>query len=154
MSMTSRNGVFFTGKHPEVCRRWFREAEPLEFHDVSLTQQQFLAASDINNIIKRYRVTGLLPQHQAQPLYGDFSELPDYQTALNQVLRAEATFAALSSDLRERFGNDVQAFLDFAQDPENRPDLEKWGFEFKTPAEEPVVVAPAKEPAPEPPKGA
>lgn len=135
----------------------FRESFPVFFRDVSLTQQQFLAGTDINNIIKRYRVTGLLPQVQSEPLYGDFSELPDYQSALNQVLRAEATFAALSSDLRERFGNDVAAFLDFAADPKNRPDMEKWGFQYELPVDPPISDPAPKEPAkpaPEPPQAA
>lgn len=139
---------------PVVRRRFFREALPLYFgpSDVSLTQQQFLASCDINNIIKRYRVTGLLPQHQAEPMFGDFSELPDYQSALNQVLRAEATFAALSSDLRERFQNDVPSFLAFASDPENRDQMEKWGFSYDSPAPDPTV--PPAKPVAEPPKEA
>lgn len=144
------------GSRFKYIRRWYERNEcPLYFgpSDVSRTQQQFLAGCDINNIIKRYRVTGLLPQLRQEPLYGDFSELPDYQAALNQVLRAEATFAALSSDLRERFNNDVAAFLDFAADPDNRVQMEKWGFGFEPAAPAPDPVPPAK-PAAEPPKEA
>ena len=116
-------------KKPFVRRPFFRAGYPMEEFEVSRTQQSHLKSCDINNIIKRYRVTGLMPQHGREPMYGDFSELPDYQGALNIVLKAENTFASLSSDVREKFGNDVEAFLAFAQDPENAETMRKWGFD-------------------------
>jgi phage internal scaffolding protein len=50
-----------------------------------------------------------------QPMYGDFSGLPDYQGALNMVIAANEMFMALPSDLRTRFSNDPGRFIDFVQ---------------------------------------
>lgn len=132
-------------KKPFVRRPFFRHGYPMEVFEVSRTQQSHLKSCDINNIIKRYKVTGLMPQHSRQPMYGDFSNMPDYQGALNIVLRAENTFASLSSDIREKFGNDVEAFLAFAQDPENADTMRDWGFDIPKPDS---VAADAAGPAP------
>lgn len=97
----------------------------------SHVKQEFLAECDINNILKRYRATGLMRQIPSPPMYGDFSNLPSYQDALNTVNEAEAAFMALPSDLRTRFDNDPQKFLDFAGDPDNLPELRKLGLAKK-----------------------
>lgn len=57
----------------------------------SLTQQQFKEEADINNIIASYNTTGLLTnplvQSARQPMFGDFSNLPqDYMQVQNQQL--------------------------------------------------------------------
>ena len=60
----------------------------------SLTQQQFKEEADINNIIASYNTTGLLTnplvQSARQPMFGDFSNLPqDYMQVQNQLLEAQ-----------------------------------------------------------------
>lgn len=106
---------------PVVRKRWFRASTPLFFgpSDRSLTQQSFLEESDINNILRRYKDTSLLPQRPGAPIFGDFSNLPDYHTALEAVLQSDRAFASLSSDVRERFGNNPGAFVDFMSNVAN-----------------------------------
>jgi len=132
--------------HAKVRNRFWRVGFPIEVFAPSKTKQSFLAETDVNNIIKRYRVTGLLPQHQGDPMYGDFTNLPaDYQEALNKVLDAETAFNAVSSDIRAQFDNDPKAFVAFCVDRANIDQLREWGLAPK-PAPEPEI------PAPEPPK--
>lgn len=126
---------------------------------VSRTKQEFVREADINNIIKRYRVTGLMRQLPLQPIYGDFTNIPSYQESLNIVIRGQEAFARLPSDLRTRFNNDPSEFLEFMSDPKNEDEIYELGL-----AKRPVpsdadriveAVMASKEPkAPEPPEGA
>ena len=52
------------------------------FTGVSRTQQSFRDECDINNILRKFNVTGQLPIGSVQPQYGDFSGITDYQSAL------------------------------------------------------------------------
>ena len=45
----------------------------------SRTQQSFRDECDINNILRKFNVTGELPLGSVQPQYGDFSGITDYQ---------------------------------------------------------------------------
>lgn len=138
--------------HAKTRNRFWRVGFPIEVFAPSRTKQSFLAETDVNNIIKRYRVTGLLPQHQGDPMYADFSKLPsDYQDALNKVLDAEAAFNAVSSDVRSEFNNDPKAFISFCTDPANLDQLREWGLAPKPPAP-PAPVAPEPPKAPVAPK--
>ncbi len=89
------------------------------FEKPSMTQQQFKDDADINNIIAKFEVTGVLvdplqPATRA-PQFGDFSDMPSYQEAQNVLVQARNAFMALPSDIRERFGNDPARYFDFVQ---------------------------------------
>lgn len=115
-----------------------KRRQPLQFGDEkSRTHQEFLESSDINNIMKRYRVTGLMPMTKREPLFGDFSELPTYQEALNTVISAQQGFAALPSNVRDRFHNDPEEFLKFVHTEGNDDELRKLG----------LIIDPPKKPA-------
>lgn len=96
--------------------------------DPSLAQQQFKDECDINTILERFNVTGQLPVSPLQPQFGDFSGVTDYQSALNAVLEAEESFAALPARVRERFANDPAAFVDFCLDAANRDEMKALGL--------------------------
>lgn len=117
------DGVVIEARKPRA-----RESLSLDTGSESHVQQQFVRECDINNILKRYRATGLMRQLPGQPRYGDFSDIPDYQDALNTVIRAEEAFGRLPSDLRTRFDNDPQKFLDFVHDPANQEELYELGL--------------------------
>ncbi len=89
------------------------------FKDPSATLQSFKDDADINCIIARYESTGVLVDPTVPvsrtPEFGDFSDMPDYQTAQNVIVAARNAFDALSSRIRERFGNDPAAYFDFVQ---------------------------------------
>lgn len=106
MNFNSRYSV--TGEKPGV-----------KFTEPSATLQSFKDDADINCIIARYENTGVLVDPSVPvsrtPNYGDFSEMPDFQTAQNVIVAANNAFNSLSSKIRERFGNDPAAFFDFVR---------------------------------------
>ena len=93
-------------------------------NEPSMTQQHFADECDINNIMKRYQNTGILTEpgqgSGLPPMFGDFSEVSDYQTAQNAVIDVQEAFAQLPSRVRARFDNDPAALLEFLGKEENR----------------------------------
>lgn len=102
----------------------------ITFTEESRTKQSELEDSDINNIMARYATTGQLPSMRdpSKALYGDFSEVEDYQTSLAKVMAAEEKFNSLPSELRRKFDYNPQAMIDFIHDPNNREECIKYGF--------------------------
>lgn len=119
----------------------------LRCEDASLAQQQFKEECDINNIMHKFGLTGLLPQNPLEPNYGDFSGVNDYHSALNAIISAEAQFDALPAELRARFDNDPSNLIDFMDNPENRGEAEKLGLVVqKTVVSTPVEITEAQLP--------
>lgn len=136
-----------------VRRPFDRVGTPIEQFEPSRTKQSFLGECNINNILARYHVTGLMRQVPGQPRYLDCTQLPiDYQAALNAVLSAEHAFSQISSDIRAQFDNDPSAFVAFCADPSNLDQLREWNL---APPAEPVVppAADSAAEAPEAPEG-
>lgn len=103
-------------------------------------QQQFKDECDINHLMRKYQQSGLMPQNvHKPPFYGDFTEVPDYQAAMNIVNEAQGLFMSLSADIRKEFDNDPAKFLAFCNDPENGDRLIEMGLREK-PAPEPGPV--------------
>ena len=100
----------------------------LHCEDASLTQQHFKDETDINNILRQFNITGLLPEAPLSPRYGDFTGIVDYHSALNQVIAAEDEFMTLPANLRARFANDPANLIDFLNDENNRPEAVKLGL--------------------------
>lgn len=128
------------------------------FPDASRTKQADKDSCDINQIMKRFEKTGVLPEMiKGNPQYGDFSSGLSYQESLNIVMHAQEQFNALSARVRERFGNDPKVFLDFATDPVNGPEMVKLGLAVAKKAppeiEEKLNKATKREKEPAPPKG-
>jgi len=98
------------------------------FTSPTRTKQSFRDECDINNIVKRFNVTGQLPVGSVQPQYGDFSGITDYQSALNAVMAAQDSFLALPAKLRARFDNDPALFVEFASDEANRDEMKALGL--------------------------
>ena len=100
----------------------------LACEEPTLAQQQFKDECDINNILRQFNVTGLLPETPLSPRYGDFTGINDYQTALNAVIAAEDGFMALPADLRARFDNDPSNLINFLNDESNKDEAVKLGL--------------------------
>ena len=103
-------------------------ASSLSVFEPSLALQSELEATDINTILKRFGITGQLPTSVRAPQYGDFTGVSDYQSALQAIQLAEDSFSELPADVRERFGNNPQAFVDFCSDEANRAEAERIGL--------------------------
>ena len=111
----------------------------LHCEDATLAQQHYKDECDINNILRQFNVTGLLPQNSISPRYGDFTGISDYHTALNRVIAAEDEFMALPAQIRSRFENDPAKLIDFLDNSENLDEAIKLGLVSK-PEELPQVV--------------
>ena len=107
----------------------------------SLAQQHFKDECDINNILRQFNVTGLLPDNPLSPKYGDFTGVSDYKTALDRVIAADEEFMNLPAELRARFDNDANNLIEFLDNEENRLEAEKLGL--VEPKE--IITAPAVE---------
>ena len=94
----------------------------------TMAQQQFKEECDINNIAKNFGLTGRLPENVRMPMYGDFADVDDYQSALNAARRASQSFMAMPANVRERFKNDPQQFLAFCSDDANRAEAQALGL--------------------------
>jgi len=88
-------------------------------HEVDLggpspTQQHLKRDADINEIMRRFGMTGSLPPGVSGGVYGDFSGIEDFDDALRTVERAQAGFMALPAEIREKFQNDPGRMIHFA----------------------------------------
>jgi phage internal scaffolding protein len=115
----------------------------LACEEPSLAQQHFKEECDINTILEKFNITGLLPESPLSPRYGDFTGIGDYHTALNRVIAAQEEFEALPAQIRARFENDPAKLIEFLEDENNRPEAEDLGLVNKAAAE---VVEAAKTP--------
>lgn len=112
----------------------------LACEEPSLAQQQFLEESDINSILRKFNITGELPNAPISPRYGDFSGISDFKTALDRVNATYDEFESLPGELRARFNNNPEELIQFLDNDENRLEAEKLGLvEPKTIDEAPLV---------------
>lgn len=100
----------------------------------SLTQQEFKESCDINNILAKFSVQAqalgvdpslLMPQDQGT--YGDFSNLDDFQTAQNKIAFLNDQFSNLPSDVRRKFGDDLNTFITAISDSSRVDELGELG---------------------------
>lgn len=97
--------------------------------DEPLVKQAFKDEVDINNIIDKYMRTGVEPATAAVVgEYLDLSKIPDYEGALQTVIRAEEMFMELPAKVRDRFRNDPGELLRFLSDNANYEEAAKLGL--------------------------
>jgi phage internal scaffolding protein len=98
----------------------------------SKTQQQFTKDADINNIVNKYKTTGILGDPLAingrKMYFGDFSNIPNYAEVKQMVVDAERRFMSLDPKVRAKFRNNPQEALDFLADPANQKEAEELGL--------------------------
>lgn len=130
-----------------------------EFPHEGQTQQHMADDCDVNKIMERYEKTGLLDHvNEFQGNYGDFTDVQDYQTSVNQVIAANEVFMSLPAQIRAQFENNPGAFFEFVSDDENLPAMKEMGLippgppeKEPDPAPKPKVAEKAPEKAPEEP---
>lgn len=94
----------------------------------SRTQQHFAEEVDINTIVRRFGLTGELPTDVPMVLQGDFTNVLDFQSAMDMVVQARESFDAQPASVRNRFDNDPQKFLAFVSDKANIDEAIKLGL--------------------------
>lgn len=93
-----------------------------------LVKQSMAGESDINEIMKKWHATGMLPQSGRQPKYGDFSTGQDFTQAMNAVRDMEESFEQLPSAVRRVCHNNPAVFLELVAKPESREFLKEHGL--------------------------
>lgn len=117
------------------------------------TKDAFQEECDINVIVDRWLKTGVDPRDPGHANFGDFTFVPTYQEAFDQVVRAGRAFQRLPLDIRKFFNHDADALLRFIDDPANHDEAVKMGLlPPQKPAEEPAAE-PAAEAPTAPPEG-
>jgi len=127
---------------------------PKDYSD-GQTKQSFKDQTDVNKIIARHARSGTLSHlEQWGGQYGDLSGF-DFQTAQNQIAKANSMFEQLPAEVRREFSNSPERFFEFVNDPENSdslaeklPDLAKPGTQL--PNVRPTGSNPPAEPEPAP----
>jgi len=127
---------------------------PKDYSD-GRTKQSFKDETDVNNIIAKHARMGTLSHlEQWGGQYGDLTGF-DFQTAQNQIAKANSMFEKLPARVRNEFRNDPARFFEFVNDPENRDNLAEVLPELAKPGHKPLPTAkdiedPVPNPAPEP----
>lgn len=112
--------------------------------DPSLADDSQREESDINTIVRRFGLLGELPQGLHAPTYDDFVGVKDFKSAMDVIARSRESFEELPAEVRYRFKNDPQAFVEFCSLEANRPEAEKLGLVFPKPVPPPPAPVPPK----------
>jgi len=113
----------------------------LKFGKGSRTKRSFKDECDINSIMAKYRSTGLITHLSGRRAsYGDFTGVSDYQSALNEVLKAQEMFLSLPAHIRKEFRNDPALLIEALDDPKQHDKLVELGI-FKKSEEAPTAPA-------------
>jgi len=115
-------------------------------NEPSKTQQHFEKECNINNIVARAKVTGLLIDpsvpRRGMPKYGDFTQVTDFQSANNLLIQAREAFSALPAEIRKKFDNNPQNLMAFLENPENNEEAVKLGLkEVQVPSDSEKVIS-------------
>lgn len=132
----------------------------LDFGDEpSLTKQAEKDSCDINKVLAKCAATGTVPCSNTQMIFGNFASGADYHQIMSITTAAQQEFNQLPVDLRTRFENSVEKYIDFVLDKKNRREAAELGLipalkdgqsydengdiAVRTPAEKPGAAAPA-----------
>jgi hypothetical protein len=89
--------------------------------------QSYAREVDINELVKRFGITGDIPVAKELAEYGDFSEVVDFQTAMEQLRRGAEAFESIPPLVRKKFNNDPGEFWLYLQTAETEA-LVELGF--------------------------
>lgn len=100
----------------------------LTCEDESLAIQSAEEESNINTIVRRFGISGELPNNLRMPQSGDFTNMPDFHSAMNLVRQAQEEFVRVPAEIRARFNNDPGRFMAFLDDESNYDEALKLGL--------------------------
>lgn len=121
-------------------------AAALGCKDPSLAEADQAKDCDINEIVRRFNLTGQLPSDVRVPLSGDFTDVVDFKSAMNAIRSAQESFDAMPAAVRARFHNDPEEFVDFCTTLDkdgklaNYEEMKKYGLAVPPEAPVPEVI--------------
>lgn len=80
----------------------------------TLVQQHFKEEVDINTIVRRFGLTAELPAWSRQGMYGDFTGISDFDSAVDRIRHTQAAFMGLPAEIRDHFKNDPGELVRYA----------------------------------------
>ncbi|UOF82671.1 scaffold protein [Microviridae sp.] len=95
---------------------------------VSKTHQSFAEECDINTIVRKFGVGVPMPVTSQMPVSGDFTDIKNFQDAMERVVQAREAFMELPADVRARFGNEPAALIAFLDDGRNKEEAVRLGI--------------------------
>lgn len=111
------------------------------------TQQQFKDEVDINVMMEKFGITGEWPQNVRPVMNDEYTEVFDFQSAMNTIRRAQEAFMELPAEQRAVWDNDPGKFATYLEDPDNHEKARKMGLLIVRPKEEvPEIKAPKETP--------
>ncbi|WNK14658.1 MAG: internal scaffolding protein [Microvirus sp.] len=113
--------------------------------DPSLTVQADAEDADINTIVRRFNLTGTMPQSLRLPQYADYEDVFDFHSAQLVLKEAEAEFMRVPAHIRAMFDNNAGKFLEFCSLEQNLPKMRELGLAKAVPV---VYNTPAKSDSP------
>lgn len=128
--------------------RFDRKDEDGELIEPSRTNQSFSQEADINVIMARHQKDGMFEkQEDGRVIFGDFSDLDDFQTSVHKIAAANEAFMQLPAIVRFKMGDNPGGMIDYLNNPENHEEAVRLGLLNKTDPVPPVVeVTPPVEP--------
>lgn len=97
-------------------------------HDTCRTRQEFKDECDVNKIMKRFEMSGIIDHvAQMEPHFTDIPEMGDFQDILNNVNAVTEGFMELPARVRAAFDNDALLFVEALQDPDAQDELVELG---------------------------
>lgn len=94
----------------------------------TLTKQEFAEEVDINTIVRRFGLDGKVPEDVRMPVYADYTNVHDFQSAMNAIALANESFDAMPARVRSRFHNDPEEFVQFCLDDKNKDEAAELGL--------------------------
>lgn len=108
----------------------YKRSVGITFTEESMTEQCHADEVKIQNIMKKYRDTGVIEHvNQYQGMYSDMINAPDFAEAQMQIAEAKSMFETVPAHIRSDFDNDPQKFIAFMQEPENVEAIQEYGLD-------------------------
>lgn len=102
----------------------------ITFTEESKTLQSEYESTTIDWYLKRYSATGVDPfaNRIVDARFGDFSNYESFLTAQNKLAQVRQGFDNLPSEIRAKFNNNINAFMEFVTNPANEAELVSLGL--------------------------
>lgn len=130
---------FATRYAPHLC-------PGIDFRDSpSLAKQEFEAECNINNILAKFRVTGVLVDPSVrslrQPMFLDCTSVPDLETYHDRLNQCKQAFEDLPAAIQEAFGYDARIAMQWLSNASDRQVVQLFGQLVPKPVETPPAGA-------------
>lgn len=101
--------------------------------EAGLTKQSFKDECNINKIMDKFQKTGVISHYANHgPQYMEIAP-GDFLDAQLVIAKAQTMFEELPSQVRKRFDNSPEQFLEFVQNPNNQEEAYKLGLASEPP---------------------